>query len=340
MLKSIQILRALAALLVVFAHFEYVKPVVGSCGVDIFFVISGFIMAYIVNKSADSFLYRRIIRIIPLYYAVTFFTAGLYLVKPSWFRNVVFTPEALVKSLLFIPYQIKNSGPILTLGWTLNYEMFFYLCIAFFSRLWGGRKGIIACFIALSLFVLVSYLITWDSYAMRTWGNRIIMEFVGGGILYYVWKNQLSTAHQAIKNALVFVGLAAFVFLLYAEYTYGTSSQRFLLFGIPAFFIACGFLMLESRISSKNRLHSLLVLLGDSSYAIYLIHPFVIYAVQRLIYVRISPFGPVQEFFGLIFAMAAVCLVGVVVHKSFEIPVIQFLKSHLDKRFDVRKQVR
>ncbi len=339
MLQGIQILRALAALLVVFAHFEYVKPAVGGFGVDIFFVISGFIMAYIADKSTDGFLYRRIIRIVPLYYAMTFLTTGLYLVKPDWFRNVIVTPAALAKSLLFIPYHINESGPILALGWTLNYEMFFYLSIALFISIFGGKKGMIACLIGLSLFVLISALVVWENYELRFWGSSMVMEFVFGGILYYLWKYQLRSATQPVKNALVIVGFAALAFLMYAEYTCGFSSQRFLLFGLPSALVACGFLMLENRINPQNKIHSTMVLLGDSSYAMYLVHPFVIYAFLRLVYVRLNLQGPVSDFLGLVLSMILVCLVSVALHNWFEKPMISLLKSVLDKHFDSRKAV-
>lgn len=339
MLQSIQILRALAALLVVFAHFEYMKPAVGGFGVDIFFIISGFIMTYIVNKSTDSFLYRRVIRIVPLYYAMTFLTVGLYLAKPSWFRNVILTPTALAKSMLFIPYHIKNSGPILTLGWTLNYEMFFYVSIAFFVSILGGKKGIIACFIGLSIFVLTSQFVVWESYVVRFWGSTMVMEFIGGGILYYLWKHRLLHASQSLKNVLILLGFGALVFLLYAEYSYGLSHQRFLLFGGPSLLVASGFLSLENRINPRNKIHSAMVLLGDSSYAMYLVHPFVIYAFLRLAYSRLSLHGPVYDFLGLAVSIILVCLLSVAVHKWFEKPMISVLKSMLDKQFDSTKQV-
>lgn len=334
MLQGIQILRALAALLVVFAHFEYVQPTVGGFGVDIFFVISGFIMAYIVDKSAEGFLYRRIIRIVPLYYLMTLLTAGLYLARPTWFRNVILTPAALAKSLLFIPYHIKDSGPILTLGWTLNYEMFFYLSIALFITIFGNKKGMVACLIGLSIFVLISTCTSWQSYVVRFWGSTMIMEFVGGGILYYLWKHRLGSASQSLRNILIAVGFAALAFLLYAEYNYGLSSQRFLLFGGPSLLVTCGFLSLENRINPQNKIHSTMVLLGDASYAMYLIHPFVIYAFLRLIYARVGLQGAIYDFLGLMLSLISVCLLSIALHRWFEKPIVRVLKTVLDKQPD------
>lgn len=339
MLQGIQILRALAALLVVFAHFEYIRPTIGGFGVDIFFVISGFIMAYIVNKSAEDFLYRRIIRIVPLYYTMTFLTVGLYLAKPYWFRNVILTPSALVKSLLFIPYHIKDSGPILTLGWTLNYEMFFYLAITLFVSIFGGKRGMVVCLIGLSLFVLISAFVSWESYVVHFWGSTMIMEFVGGGVLYYLWKHWLISTTQSLRNALIVVGVGALAFLVYAEYNYGLSSQRFLLFGGPSLLVACGFLSLENYINPQNKIHSTLILLGDASYAMYLIHPFVIYAFLRLVYVRVGLQGAIYDFLGLVLSIALVCLLSVAVHKWFEKPMIGLVRSVFDKQFDSLKAI-
>ncbi|MGV3601789.1 MAG: acyltransferase family protein [Dyadobacter fermentans] len=337
MLNSIQILRAIAALFVVFAHFEYIKPTIGGFGVDIFFIISGFIMAYIVDKSTASFLYRRIIRIVPLYYSMTLLTTGLYLAKPTWFRNVIITPEAIVKSLLFIPYRIKGSGPILSLGWTLNYEMFFYLAIAIFVTIFKGKKGMIACLIGLSAFVLISTLFPSDNHMLRFWGGTIVLEFVAGGILFYLWKSKLLFLSKPAKTAGIVLGFLSLLFLMYADYTTDPYSIRFLLFGIPSFFLAAGFLLLESRVDSTNKIHSTMILLGDSSYAMYLVHPFVIYGFLRLIFVRLSPEGEIYELIGLILSMIAVCLVSIAIHKWFEKPVIALLKSFLDKRFDPKK---
>lgn len=339
MLNSIQILRALAALFVVFAHFEYINPAVGAFGVDLFFIISGFIMSYIVEKNTTAFLYRRIIRIVPLYYFMTLLTTGLFLAKPSWFRNVIFTPEALAKSLLFIPYRIKGSGPILSLGWTLNYEMFFYMAIAISIALLPAKRAMIACLVALTVFVGISSIYPSGNYVVHFWGGTVVLEFVFGGILYYLWKNKIQNVGRSMRKALLAVGLASFLFLIYADYVADPRATRFLVFGIPSFFIALAFLVIERSIDRKNKIHAAMILLGDSSYAMYLVHPFVIYGFLRLVFNRVSPEGELFEFIGLVLAMVTVCLVSIALHKWFEKPVIAWLKSMLDKRFDPPKSL-
>jgi peptidoglycan/LPS O-acetylase OafA/YrhL len=151
-LNNIQILRALAASVVILFHTGFTFPHLhsfGSFGVDVFFVISGYIMARILDPrssaSCDFFLRRRILRIVPPYWFFTLCLFCLAWVAPQSMEatQVMHGTRAdgmeLLKSLLFIPY-LKRSGyiqPLLCPGWTLNFEMFFYLCLAIgllFSR--------------------------------------------------------------------------------------------------------------------------------------------------------------------------------------------------------------
>src|SRR5262249_55839896 len=139
---------AVAALLVVFNHsrqfagFESaIDTTVGHAGVDIFFVISGFVMAVTAGRAnypAGVFLQRRIIRIVPLYWAATFFTAGLLLIAPGLFRDNVVTLKHFLLSLFFIPHVSPDSAhdlsPLIKIGWTLNFEMFFYVVFAALAK--------------------------------------------------------------------------------------------------------------------------------------------------------------------------------------------------------------
>ncbi|RYG23519.1 MAG: acyltransferase, partial [Burkholderiales bacterium] len=140
-LYSVQYLRAAAALLVVVAHaFSYQmglgNPLVveaGEVGVTLFFAISGFIMVHVTGPgsfSAGDFLVRRIVRIVPLYWLFTALAASLAVLAPALFKTTVFTWPHFIQSLLFIAHEAPNRGgtsPLLSLGWTLNYEAFFYV---------------------------------------------------------------------------------------------------------------------------------------------------------------------------------------------------------------------
>jgi exopolysaccharide production protein ExoZ len=337
MIKSIQILRAFAALLVVYAHFEFSKPSIGSFGVDIFFIISGFIMAYIVDKNPNAFLYRRIVRIVPLYFSMTLATILLNLARPNWFRNVIITPAAVIKSFLFVPYRIKQSGPILSLGWTLNYEMFFYVVIAICIAIWGSRKGMFACLSVLVLVVCWGTAYPPENYVLNFYSANIILEFVCGSLLYYFGVNFGLGESRVSGFFFLLLGLASFMFLIYANYYLYSIPMRFWLYGIPALFVTNMALMLENKIDLKNRGHRLGILLGDSSYAMYLVHPFVIYAFIRLVFKRVPFNSPVFQLIELVFTMMVVCAVSIVIYKYFEKPLIAKVKLVFDRWFDEKR---
>src|ERR1700692_1470903 len=145
-LLSIQYLRGLAALSVLATHalqWPLAEIKMGLLktrrhGVDVFFVISGFIITTIAGGgrfNPRDFLVRRAFRIVPAYWAATLLITILAVAIPSQFRTTVPTIEGLVKSLLFIP-SLEPKAPLLLLGWTLNFEAFFYLLFAslFFLR--------------------------------------------------------------------------------------------------------------------------------------------------------------------------------------------------------------
>ena len=129
-----------------------------AAGVDIFFVISGFIMLVTSRQTSPAeFMVRRLIRIVPLYWALTLLVSALLILKPELFRTTVVTAPFLIKSLLFIPYANPGHGgevmPILTPGWSLNFEMFFYLIFCFVLIFPLGRRILVSgmVFAALAL---------------------------------------------------------------------------------------------------------------------------------------------------------------------------------------------
>ncbi|NNF89853.1 MAG: acyltransferase [Boseongicola sp.] len=154
-------MRALAAWLVVFYHFYQIVPefpptsftsfflvAFGSFGVDIFFVLSGFIMVHALSirpRNARSFLVERLLRIAPAYWAATFaFVLIVFSVPLPSSVNSEFGLFHLLKSLLFVSYIDAVPGtraPFLVVGWTLNFEVFFYALITasvlFFGKMWA-----------------------------------------------------------------------------------------------------------------------------------------------------------------------------------------------------------
>ena len=128
-ITNIQVLRFIAAFSVMMVHLPLIG--FGIWGVDIFFVISGFIMMYVTEKNHKNFFLKRLIRIIPIYWILTFGVFSVAILKPDLLNNTTADYEHLLKSLFFIPFNKNETGhfPILFLGWTLNYEMIFYLSL-------------------------------------------------------------------------------------------------------------------------------------------------------------------------------------------------------------------
>ena len=154
--EIIDALRFFAAFYVVISHLigaftKHESFIYLFLGIDIFFIISGFVMMVSTQISSRHFFIKRIIRICPLYWGLTLVTFTIALIVPYLFENTTANFEHLFKSLFFIPFDKNGLGyfPILYVGWTLNYEMFFYLLFAIALIFHSEFRGIIT-----SIFIL------------------------------------------------------------------------------------------------------------------------------------------------------------------------------------------
>ena len=135
---GIQVLRGITALFIVLEHIRFLNC--GAFGVDIFFCISGFMIMFSTQKDTSHFLSKRLIRILPLYYLMTLSTFFLLLLFPNLFATSTPKIEYLVKSLLFLPFDIGDGAiqPLMRVGWTIQCEIFFYLLFRF--SLWISHR--------------------------------------------------------------------------------------------------------------------------------------------------------------------------------------------------------
>lgn len=331
MIKNLQILRAIAALLVVFFHCDFLDIKIGQFGVDIFFVISGFIISFVLNKNQDYFLIKRFIRVMPMYYLFTITLVFIWLIYPDGFKNVYISGEAIIKSLCFIPYYIGDSGPILSLGWTLNFEIFFYIVVGVsVIILKRPSRALLSATIIIMAIGLIFAATDSANLFIRFYGNQVALEFTFGILIFYLIKKWQAALHT--RTALWITGimaLIAFILLCYFDsnkmYTY-----RILVFGVPAFFVVLFFILSENRFHAGNFLHKYLYQVGNASYVVYLCHPFVIYFIIRLIkpHLRTSLFFSVVE---LILMLSSVILMSNLVHKKIELPIVKLLERILHK---------
>jgi exopolysaccharide production protein ExoZ len=264
--ESLHYTRGAAALMVVLFHalVNSRQPGVGFAGVDIFFVLSGFLMWKIGRDSRPSlFLMKRALRIVPLYWLAT---SIIFMFAEFGFTNRV-KPDLghLVSSLLFVPYATDYGVfPLLQVGWTLNYEVAFYLVFALTLSTRYQAETITGLFVALSI------LHPWATGTVATFfTDPIILEFVAG-----IW---LARAHRFLP-ARIDVGLALVGFGLVYALT-PDSSHTLLGRATCAVAIVAGGLIVE-RSGRLPRIPAL-AFLGEASYSIYLFHLFAVGALFK-----------------------------------------------------------
>jgi exopolysaccharide production protein ExoZ len=323
-LGSIQALRAIAATSVILVHIPFVAK--GTFGVDIFFVISGFIICYISAMNSDDFVLKRVFRIVPLYWLGTFGVFLLALAMPSLLNATTANFPNLAKSLLLIPYKREDGAvfPVLFLGWTLEYEMFFYLVFGLALAL-CKKWASLAASIVLILVAVTGTVFQPSSTIPRFYSNPIILEFVLGMAVFGVWKRYRNWfATFPVAAALVLsVGCYAGLYLI--ESHVGRSSRPYLQ-GFPSVVIVLCWLALEGRV----RFPKWLLLIGDASYSLYLFHPYVIQLVDKKI-VALSVITPLSVAASL-FAILACFPLAIISFRLVERPSNEFLRRCFIKR--------
>lgn len=308
---SIQVLRGLAALGVVLFHVSDMLHrysdgggmfcrlssfwFTGAAGVDLFFIISGFVMVQSTASIAGQpgagkqFLVRRSIRIMPLYWLFSGIMLLLVLL-PSTLSGQFFSLEYTVKSFLFIPALNPVSGldlPLLPQGWTLSYEVYFYLLI-----------GLLLCFPQriifplITLFFLVSIaggvvlggLVFLHEYPLlKVVTSPLLLEFILGSLLaWFMGKTNRQPGKSVWPGMLLLSGgLGLLYFSTFLQQNI-VVPYRVIFWGLPMLAVAGGAVILE-RYTKRSWYAPCLQHMGDSSYATYLSHIFVILALSTLL---------------------------------------------------------
>jgi exopolysaccharide production protein ExoZ len=328
---SIQYLRAIAALAVVYHHaFENhlgsdLRPYAfGIWGVDIFFVISGFIMwVTTANSSTTATLFwrKRAIRIYPIYWVALSIWIICRFIAPDRLANVDVTAKTTILSYLLIPhYHLafpKHIWPILVPGWTLQYELFFYLIFGLALSV-VSRPLRAACILAcLCLLTLMGYIVEPANALLTTYTDPLLLEFGGGVILGIIYLRG-GRLPPWLALATIFIALLG---LVIDEYLF-SESRRFLVLGIPAAVIVLGAVSLEPALAKRP--NAPMVLLGDASYALYLFHPIAMGLVAA-IWARLSDNSHPASFACV--AIGASILSSILVHIYIERPLTRWLSE-------------
>ena len=321
-LAGVQMIRAFAALLVLIGHViaeaEYYFAVSMGLdfipwtrGVDIFFVVSGFIITLSITRYSGrpvDFLKRRALRVLPLYYVFTTLMVLVLIFFPNGPKETQFDLGQILSSYGFFPYPRADGriAPILSLGWTLNYEMFFYVLCA--GSLLNRRPALVLSILIAAIVVLG----TTNQFVAPHWifwSNPIILEFLFGVLIAKIY--QAGWKKPCLPIAIgVFIGGLCLLVSLQA-----TGLPRFIAAGIPALLIvASGTLFYPPNLKGWQ-------ILGDASYALYLSHRFVL----RVMTILLVPILPTSVFgvWGFVLCISTIAIaIAIVVHLWLEKPFL------------------
>ena len=321
MILNIQILRAFAAINVVLFHVIFTSEKYGfpsflsffgnwgESGVDIFFVISGFIICHTQIKKKKNFLEfikQRLIRIIPIYWMLNIFIIFLYLIKPNIFLSMEVTNKLIFSSFLFISQIINDTYPILIVGWSLEYEIFFYLLFAFFL-LFRNINFVLLIFLFIFLILFTQ--------------EYLLAEFLFGILLAYFYY-RVKKMNIIFSIILIIIGFSILVFSINHFYLIqiNNSFDRMLLWGIPTTMILFGLIYI------KQYKINFLIFLGNASYSIYLIHlPIITLSYKFLKYSNINFHHNSFALITLILSISAGCILYLFVEKKIN----KYLKEKL-----------
>jgi len=364
-LRSIQALRGLAALAVMFAHLHGVETrqsggdpvlstawIAGVSGVDLFFVISGFIMVWVAGdteptpRNAAKFLFARIMRIYPLWWLFAGAMAVYFTITygaPWDAENLaavnVSGTEHLVKSFLLIPH---DAFPILPPGWTLMHEMYFYVIFSLILLLPNRFRRLAFALWAL-IIIAATYTAITGFYA-NTLLNLVLfpmtLEFLlGAGAAWMIKAGWTQWRWPALAAALAGLALA-FASVDFLSTTILLPTARTVAYG-PAFALLVYAVVAIEQTSGLGRfIPRAAVRLGDWSYSLYLCHLLVISAVARFFFPIFGQAGQIDNLVFLILCLVISIIVSALVYALFERPLIALSKRLRTSWFDAPETTR
>jgi exopolysaccharide production protein ExoZ len=338
-LESVQILRGVAAMLVVFHHsgifltqagHSYLIPSkavahLGAFGVDLFFIISGFVMAlsasrFVGASGAGVFLSQRFIRIAPLFYL-----ASLLMLAESLRAGLPIDPSSILNSITFIPIfdDATYSWPLHYLGWTLAFEFVFYLVVA--ALIAGGQGGRHSTLLLVTLMLpLAGFVFHLPAVLWKAITNPLIWEFSLGVLACILWeKHRLERLRLPFAAGLVAM-IVAGAMMVWPDQLQtfsknpvegATTAARAFYYGLPAFLFFG--LVVGAPAPGNGPIARSLKLLGDASYSIYLSHLFVVMFVREVI-----KHLPLNADVAVVTNIVMSALVGIAVYRLAEKPML------------------
>jgi exopolysaccharide production protein ExoZ len=326
-IRNLQALRIYAAIPVILYHTNFrlpgIRPI-GVFGVHMFFLLSGYIMASICDTDSTAFVRRRLIRIIPLYWTLTLLLYSVAWKFPHLMNATRALPTELFKSLFFVPFQKSNGlyQPILFVGWTVNYEMFFYMMLSIAILINKRRAALIGASLMLGVMAVCSFFTATSSIA-RFYSDTVLLECILGLISYYAVRAASTRLTPAMKPALLGLALSSLIVLPSIE-EFGVLAHLpdILRYGPTSFVLICSVCLLA--LMGADFKAGVIVLLGDASYVMYLTHPYIEEFLDRVVG-RFLPIFHIDKPIGCLIAMAFVLPTSVFLYLKVDKPILRYL---------------
>jgi exopolysaccharide production protein ExoZ len=304
----------------------------GGAGVHIFFVISGFIMVYTSfqkesgNFSSPNFILKRFIRIFPIYWI---YAAASLIVYRSFYEGYSRSLSEIIGSILLLP---SYSSMLIPQGWTLSFELYFYICFACFM-LCGLFSGLLTMTLFFLTSVTVGLFFPFDNAGFHLVTNSLLLEFlIGAWTGYFFVKG--SKLGATLSNGLLVIALAGFV----GSFAFGYNRlPTVLTLGVPSALLIAGSVFKE-RCGNLPRLAQRLSFLGDSSYSLYLTHWLLISVLPKAFFM---PFANPVYFLPFCVAYTLLSIViAIVLYELLERRLVRSLQAIVKHTKDKGKSSR
>ncbi|MBJ8873571.1 acyltransferase family protein [Citrobacter koseri] len=346
---SIQYLRGIAAMLVVLFHSTtLIGPewktfmVNGSVGVDVFFIMSGFIIYYITSNKSElapkTFAIKRLLRIYPIFFIIWLLVSCIYYADAK-FINVI-------KSLFLIHVDYNANAPafkfnLIGPAWTLTYEIYFYVIFCFAGYVSFKYRGLLSSLILLLLPILLqlyfngSFMFSSNAKAefnadfllapvVKVMSTTMLWEFVGGIFLAFLFINYRENIVKINKIVRSCCCTILIVIFLYFTFYSGWMPQGMVGLFWPSMALVTAALMAEDMMPFEIKPLSFI---GDISYSLYLVHWAIIKLTQTYFpQIWNNQYGV----FSLFVFLSVSVLISFIMYKKIEKPSIKIARKLLN----------
>lgn len=300
---------------------------VGFMGVDIFFVLSGFIIFYTSNFESfnlAAFLKRRMVRIFPVYWLIIIALIIVHLISPTSGEPNRYNLETIAASFTLYPLY-PNARYVLGVAWTLTYEVIFYFVFALTYSI--SIKCFFYMFLAWSTIILITYFLHIKSsvFAINALVDPIVLNFGFGCILAYFFKMHQTFRYWkwvvAAGTILLIITWLTYYFIVSDDaHFFSALISRVYLFGLPAAILIFGLLYTNGTVPK------LLVAIGDASYSLYLIHAAVITLILKIL-LKIHRVIGLNNFAAMTLTFMLTIAISLMFYKYVERPLLKKLNS-------------